>query len=64
MAIIWLKLCVQVLIQIHLIGKRMNTIPVISVVVDEFDGNLVQSDLEKTAVQDDFAVSEKAADGK
>jgi len=64
MAIIWLKLCVQVLIQIHLIGKRMNTIPVISVIVDEFDGYLVQSNLEKIAIKDDFSISEEAANFK
>lgn len=64
MAIVGLKLGVQVLVQVDLVRERMNTVTIVSVVVDQLHGDLVEAYLQHVAVQDNLAITEVAADGE
>lgn len=64
MAIVWLKLSVQVLIQVYLICECVDSIAIIPVVVDHLHGDLVQSNFQHVAIQNDLSISEEVTDSE
>lgn len=59
MAVIRLKLSVEVLFAIDLISEGVNTVTIIPVVVNELKSDFIGAHLKKVVVQDDFAFTEK-----
>lgn len=64
MAIIWLKLCVQILIQVNFVGKRVKAVTIITIVIDQLHCDFIRTLLQHVAVQDNFTITEVVSNGK
>lgn len=64
MAIVWLELSVQILVQVNLVREGVDAVAVIPIVVYQLHSDLIQSNLKHITVQNNLAVPEKVANGQ
>lgn len=60
-AIVWFELRIEILLRVYFIGERMKTIAIISIIVNQFNGHFIRTDLQQVAMKNDLAISEVAA---